>query len=477
MLDPALVRDHLDRLCKSPQFERAVVRQRLLRYVVSELQAGRASGLKESSIALDVFERSSDFDPRSDPVVRVRMREVRAKLDEYYATEGASEPIRISIPLGGYVPRIDAVSVSTPVSAGPSRGFPISFRLGAVAAIAIAALLVGLAIRPGSARPAHLDYRSNPELYAEFQKGEELCDQRTRRGMEEGIAQFEHILDQEPGYTPALAEEAKTLMNLAANEMTPPRTAGPRARAAADRALAMDSELAESHVAAGAVSTYYDWNWDAGEAEYRRAIALSPENPDAHLELAVSLTIRGLVEQAIAEARTACELKPLSFAANRVLAIAYFYSGHHMEAERQFSRTAGLSHSMFQTHILLGFAEHFRLGPRNPALASDIERLAPTVDDTVLRLQSEAIASIMTGDLVTARQRIQALESASPANYVAPYKLANLNFLVGQPDRAFPYVDQALREHDGGLIWAKVETPPGMAHDLRWFKVLRQMGF
>lgn len=75
-----------------------------LAFAVGEVLAGRGDGLKERAIAVRALGRGARFDPRVDPSVRVQARRVRAALERYYAGPGASDPLRIDLPRGGYAP-------------------------------------------------------------------------------------------------------------------------------------------------------------------------------------------------------------------------------------------------------------------------------------------------------------------------------------------------------------------------------------
>jgi hypothetical protein len=97
--------DHLDLILRSPAFLSSKRSQEFLRFVVGEKVEGRADSLKERTIAVEVFGKGSHFEPGEDSLVRVKAREVRKRLAEYYELAPDST-IRIDIPLGGYVPRI-----------------------------------------------------------------------------------------------------------------------------------------------------------------------------------------------------------------------------------------------------------------------------------------------------------------------------------------------------------------------------------
>ena len=98
------VKAQLENILSSSELGSAPSLQRFLRHVVEETLAGRADSLKEYCIGSSVFARGVDFDPKTDPIVRVQARNVRARLEQYYAGAGASDPVIIELPKGTYVP-------------------------------------------------------------------------------------------------------------------------------------------------------------------------------------------------------------------------------------------------------------------------------------------------------------------------------------------------------------------------------------
>src|SRR5580692_10356493 len=110
----ALVREQLARILASPGFQGANRRTRLLRYLVEEVLEGRGDSLKELVIATEVFERSPNYDPQVDSLVRVEMGRLRSRLTEYYGQAGAGEPVVIEIPKGSYRPAFVIRAQSAP---------------------------------------------------------------------------------------------------------------------------------------------------------------------------------------------------------------------------------------------------------------------------------------------------------------------------------------------------------------------------
>jgi TolB-like protein/tetratricopeptide (TPR) repeat protein len=156
----ALIRDQLDKILASPSFVNSARMRQFLRLVVERTLAGRRDSLKESVIGTEVFERSPDYDPSVEPVVRVEARRLRAKLQEYYEGEGIHDPVVISLPKGGYAPAFEfrpgapvappaAPPVALPAPPPPARHGRWIAGIAAVLTGA-AALLVWVALKPAS---------------------------------------------------------------------------------------------------------------------------------------------------------------------------------------------------------------------------------------------------------------------------------------------------------------------------------------
>ena len=98
------VRAQLDRILSSPTFQQGDKLKRFLKFIVLEAVAGRRHELKEYVIGVQVFGKEDTFDPRTDPIVRVQARRLRAKLVRYYREEGRADETQIELPKGGYAP-------------------------------------------------------------------------------------------------------------------------------------------------------------------------------------------------------------------------------------------------------------------------------------------------------------------------------------------------------------------------------------
>jgi TolB-like protein len=113
-LNAAVVNRHLDRALSSPLFRKAERQSRFLRFVVDAALRSPDATVKEFEVGMAVYDRSSDYDPRMDPIVRVEAARLRARLREYYEVT-PPDGLRIDIPKGRYVPQF------TSVGAGPQQ--------------------------------------------------------------------------------------------------------------------------------------------------------------------------------------------------------------------------------------------------------------------------------------------------------------------------------------------------------------------
>jgi serine/threonine-protein kinase len=128
------IRGSLAKVVASPGFTGAGRLGPFLTFLVDRALSGETDGLKESVLGVEVFQRAADYDPRTDPIVRVEARRLRARLEEYYAGPGSGDAVRINLPKGGYVPVFSKAG-----SAAPPAESRRSWVAGAVGLAAVGA--------------------------------------------------------------------------------------------------------------------------------------------------------------------------------------------------------------------------------------------------------------------------------------------------------------------------------------------------
>ncbi len=151
-LSAEAVRAALGRVLESGELRGSSRLQDFLRHIVEAKLAGRERDLRAYAIGVDVFERPADFDPQAESLVRVEAGRLRQKLAAYYAGEGRDDPVRITIPKGGYVPRFEPSPLApiepqatAPALAAPARRTHARHwrHPWGLALVALLALLVG----------------------------------------------------------------------------------------------------------------------------------------------------------------------------------------------------------------------------------------------------------------------------------------------------------------------------------------------
>jgi hypothetical protein len=141
------IREELERVLSSHEFRASKRSQDFLRYVTENTLSGHSDMLKERTIGIEVFGRSTSYEPSDDATVRVKAGEVRKRLGIYYSGEGAQDPVRIELPPGTYIPEFRPVAVSlaapSPSPAPPPTPYWTPLR------ICLVVLVIGLVAEVG----------------------------------------------------------------------------------------------------------------------------------------------------------------------------------------------------------------------------------------------------------------------------------------------------------------------------------------
>jgi len=192
----AEVREQLDRILSDAAFSGANRRSRLLRYLVEQALEDRSESLKESVIATEVFDRSPDYDPQIDSVVRVEVGRLRDRLAKYYDKAGPDEPVRIEIPKGGYRPvfvfregAADAIVATPPAERGKRKVLAVGVAIAIIAAMA--AWLVWRVRSSSAPTPAAIAVL--PFLNLSGDPGEEYLSDGISEELTETLAEFNDL--------------------------------------------------------------------------------------------------------------------------------------------------------------------------------------------------------------------------------------------------------------------------------------------
>ena len=146
--------------------------------------------------------------------------------------------------------------------------------------------------------------------YEAYLKGSLHWTKATPSDLDTAERYFEQALKEDPSYSEAYAGLAWVWAVRQQSAIVPPSEAGPKAKAAAERAIALDETSDAAHEALALVSTWTDWNWEVAEREWRRTLEINPSNANAHAYYAHYLAILGRTDEAVVHAERSIELDP-----------------------------------------------------------------------------------------------------------------------------------------------------------------------
>lgn len=315
----------------------------------------------------------------------------------------------------------------------------------------------------------------DPEAYKLYLQGRYHWNKRTGAGLRRSVDYFEKAIETDPQYALAYAGLADAFALLGPYGVMRPADAAPRARAAAERALAIDPELAEAHTSLALVSYRYYWKWTEAEDGFRRAIAFNPSYATAHQWYGEYLTILGRFAEGEREIRKAQELDPLSLIINSDVATNYFLSRRYDEAIAQYKRTLELEPNFPLSRVLLGATY---LEKRENQLALEQFHKAVELDNFADFLAFLGYGYARSGMSGEAKKILVRLDEQSKSRYISPVDYAVIYVGLGDRDKAFEWLERAVDERADWLVYLKVEPVfDSIRDDPRFAAILKKMNF
>jgi len=316
-------------------------------------------------------------------------------------------------------------------------------------------------------------HTESAEAWRLYQKGRYHWTRRTPEEVQKALEYFEQAIEADPSYALAWAGVADS--HAVGNGIylgIEPSEARTTAKAAALKALELDDTIAEAYTTLADNYLYWEWDWQAAEDAFRRAIELNPGYATAHQWYSEYLFSMGRHEESIAEALHALELDPLSVAMHYSVAGAYQQARHYDEAIRYFRQALEIEPRIVPVYWHLAEALQMNgqvaeaVETRQAALVIlGEEEFAREIGEVYARSGLESVIRLWLED---------APESVAPDALIRAIMLGHL----GNLDEAFRELDRAYDEHVGGLVWAKsnpVLDP--LRADPRFDDFLKRMNF
>lgn len=289
------------------------------------------------------------------------------------------------------------------------------------------------------------------EAYTAYLKGRHFWQRRTRRGLEQAIEAFEQAIDKDPTFAKAYSGLADAYSVMANLGYRAPDVALRHAQSAAEKAVALDPDLAEAHASLGLSDIQFRSDTEAAERRFLRALELNPSYASAHLWYSGVLYVQNRMDEALHHARKAAELDPrtpivLVNVGNLLLERGAFeeaktYFEQAIESEPSFE---GAYADLAKTQAIL-WDWHGAQRTLQEALARN--------PDNASALAAQAILFLIVGQGDDAARSMQQAKALGPTQFSVREPLARYHRYLGQTDEAIAIYLEAAAEQPENPIW------------------------
>jgi TolB-like protein/DNA-binding winged helix-turn-helix (wHTH) protein/Flp pilus assembly protein TadD len=286
----------------------------------------------------------------------------------------------------------------------------------------------------------------NPQAYESFLKGRYFWNKRTADGLKVALAYFNQATDEDPKYAQAysgLADTYSLLGDWQYAVMTP-KEALPKAKAAAIRALELDSTLGEAHNSLAFCLDGFDWDFDSAGKEFRRAIELNSGYATAHHWYAWHLSLLGRYEEAIAEMRKAENLDPLSLIINADLAELLVLAHSYDESIGQSRKTIEMDPNFALAHNQL--AQAYLQKHMNDEAVAELQKAAQLSGGSPTVMANLARAYAASGKRGEAVRLLNDLKKGSSLVSSHAPEIAVVYAALGDRDQAMNWLEKGYEE-------------------------------
>ena len=285
----------------------------------------------------------------------------------------------------------------------------------------------------------------------DYLKGRYYWNKRTQDDLRKAFDYFSRSIARDPSYALPYSGLADYYLLISFFGVSPSESF-PKAKEAALRALEIDDNLAEAHTSLGSVKAFYEWNWNGGEQEFKRAIALSPNYATAHQWYAYLLVARGRLDEAATEMKQAQILDPLSMIIQSNLAGSYYYRRQYKQAIDECKKTLEFDPN-FSTALVFLSAAYAQEKQYDEAISQLMK--VPENNTEARGLLGYVYA--VSGKKDRADEILGKLQEKSRREYVPPSYFAMISLGLGRKDRALASLEQGYVEHDQGMNLLKID--------------------
>jgi serine/threonine-protein kinase len=314
----------------------------------------------------------------------------------------------------------------------------------------------------------------NRAAFLQYVKGRYYWSHRNRENILKAIDSFRAAIELDPSYARAYARLADcyVLLNTVAYGDMPTKEAMQRANWAALQALEIDDSLPEAHTSLGVISLKYNWDWQAAEREFKRAVSLDPDYAPAHYWYSNLLVVTGHEAEATAESEIAKGLDPVSPSVRINYCRAFYYARQHDRAESCLNDMLREDPNNDIARYVLGFV-YVQRGMNAEAVGLFQDMYAK---DRRLAAAGLGYAYGKAGRQADALRILEDVNELSKTAPLPPQEKAIIYIGLGDSENAFRWLDKACDERFASLIYLKADPVfDGLRADAKFDALARRI--
>jgi DNA-binding winged helix-turn-helix (wHTH) protein/TolB-like protein/tetratricopeptide (TPR) repeat protein len=319
-------------------------------------------------------------------------------------------------------------------------------------------------------------HTDNVQAYHLYLKGRYFWNKRTPAGLEQSLAYFRQAIDLDPTYALAYSGLADCYAVLGWYSNHSFDETFPKAKALAEKALEIDSDLADPHATLGLALHSYYLAWARAENEYKRALELNPNYATAHQWYGWYLIEVGRRDESVQEMKRALELDPVSLQINGDLGAVLLDAYRPDEAIKYLKAALEMDQDSPEAHFTLGRA--YRQKGDFEQSITELERARELSHDRPDVLSHLGNAYALAGKTAKAMSILSQLSATPKENYGSPYHLAIVFVGLGEREKALAALEAAVSQGDSGLL-AGLKADPTfdpLRNEPRFQKILMSIG-
>ena len=297
-------------------------------------------------------------------------------------------------------------------------------------------------------------HTADPEAYELYLKGLHFWRRRYEKGLQKSLQFFQMAAEKDPGYALPYIGIADAFGILGVYGFLPPHPAYARARAAANKALEIDPEIAEVYASLGWISMWYDRDWQAAEGYFRKGIEMKPDYPLVHLWYGNLLFCTGRFDDAVREMRKGKELEPLEPAPPSHVGWALYFSRRFDDSLEELGQVVASDPEFSLPYVWLSL--DFVAKKMWPEAIDAALKFVELSGESGFSLTILGYAYGSAGMKEEALKILERLDGLPKDRYVGPIFRACIRVGLGEKEKTLDDLEKAYEGKDSALAFLKV---------------------